>query len=298
MLEFGTLAKIGSAGFVSADVDRLAEYYRDVVGFSETHRGGDAVYLTSGQDHHTVALRKGDRDGLSYISFQLAGDVTLEEAADAISASGVQAELKSDAEPGISQLLEFDDPEGNTLRLYKEIELSGAGYSGRGVGPQKLGHVCVRADDVVALCEWYEQVLGFRWSDWIGDFFVFVRLGADHHTLNLLKGPAHGNVLHHIAYELQDWNDVQPACDVLSRGGYKLVWGPGRHGPGHNIYTYHRDPDGHLVELFCQLDVMNEGLGQFEHRPWHEDNPQRPKRWTPDPLAPNRWGITPPDGFM
>jgi catechol 2,3-dioxygenase-like lactoylglutathione lyase family enzyme len=298
MLEFGKLAKIGNAGFVTADLDRLAAYYRDVIGFSETERSADTVYLTSGQDHHTVALRKGDQDELSYISFQLAGDVTLEEAADALAASGVDSELKSDAEPGISQLLEFDDPEGNTLRIFKETALSGAGFSGRGIGPQKLGHICIRSDDVPGLCEWYEQVLGFRWSDWIGDFFVFVRLGADHHTVNLLKGPAHGNVLHHIAYELRDFNHVQPACDELFRNGFKLVWGPGRHGPGHNIYTYHRDPDGHLVELFCQLDVVNERLGEFEPRPWHEDNPQRPKRWTPDPLAPNRWGITPPDGFM
>lgn len=298
MLEFGQLAKVGNAGFVTADLDRLADYYRDVIGLSERVRTDNGAYLTSGQDHHTVALRRGDENGLSHMSFQLAGDMTLEEAASALSDSGVETELKSDAEPGISQLLEFEDPEGNTLRLYKEIEPAGAGYSGRGIGPRKLGHICIRSDDVAALCDWYEQTLGFRWSDWIGDFFVFIRLGADHHTVNLLKGPAHGNVLHHIAYELQDWSQVQPACDTLYRHGYKLVWGPGRHGPGHNIYTYHQDPDGNLVELFCQLDVMNEALGEFEPRPWHEDNPQRPKRWTPDPLAPNRWGITPPEGFM
>jgi catechol-2,3-dioxygenase len=298
MLDFGRLAKVGSAGFTTTDLDRLAGYYRDVIGFSETVRTDDGVYLASGHDHHTVALRKGDEDGLSYMSFQLAGDMTLQEAADALSESGVETELKSDAEPGIPELLEFRDPEGNTLRLYSEIEQGGAGVSGRGIGPHKLGHICIRADDVTALCDWYEQTLGFRWSDWIGDFFVFIRLNADHHTVNLLKGPAHGNVLHHIAYELRDWAAVQPACDRLYQEGYKLVWGPGRHGPGHNIYTYHQDPDGNMVELFCQLDVMNESLGEFEHRPWHEDNPQRPKRWTPDPLAPNRWGITPPDGFM
>ena len=29
----------------------------------------------------------------------------------------------------------------------------------------------------------------------------------------------------------------------------QLLWGPVRHGPGHNIATYHRNPDGYLIEL-------------------------------------------------
>jgi catechol 2,3-dioxygenase-like lactoylglutathione lyase family enzyme len=298
MLRFGTLAKLGNAGFITRDVDRAADYYRDVIGFTETGRDRAGAYLTSGQDHHTVAIAKGDEDRLAYMSFQLGGDVSLEEAKSLLAEAGTGAELKADATPGIAQLLELRDPEGNLLRVYKEAAASEAGFSGRGIQPLKLGHICVRADDVPALSDWYETVLGMRWSDWIGDFFVFLRLGADHHSVNLLKGPANGNVIHHVAYELRDFAHVQPACDQLARHGHSLVWGPGRHGPGHNVYTYHRDPDGHLVELFCQLDVMNEKAAAFEPRPWHEDNPQRPKRWTPDPLAPNRWGIGPPDGFM
>ena len=32
------------------------------------------------------------------------------------------------------------------------------------------------------------------------------------------------------------------ACDYLSLNGYKLLWGPGRHGIGHNLFAYHRAP--------------------------------------------------------
>jgi hypothetical protein len=118
-------------------------------------------------------------------------------------------------------------------------------------------------------------------------------------TLNLLKGEHAGNVLHHFAYELRDFADVQPAVDTLMRHGYPLDWGPGRHGPGHNIFTYHRGAAGHIVELFTQLDVMlDEELGHFDPRPWHEDRPQRPKVWEPAPLVPNRWGPPPPDWFL
>jgi catechol-2,3-dioxygenase len=299
MLEFGGIARVAQAGFETTNLDALADYYRETLGFTETLRDGGASYLTTGEDHHTVVLREGANDALTHIAFQLGDGVSIADARSALAESGVEAELRTDAEPGLPEFIEFSDPEGNTLRLFSEVEESNGGATANGgVRPRKFGHICVRAADVPAVCGWYETVLGFRWSDWIGDFFVFVRCGSDHHVLNLLKGGQAGNVLHHIAYELEDWDRIRPACDLLSKRGYPLVWGPGRHGPGHNVYTYHRDPDGHLVELFTDLDVMDEEAGRFEPRPWHEDDPQRPKRWTPDPLAPNRWGIGPPDGFM
>jgi catechol-2,3-dioxygenase len=293
-----SIAKLGHAGFTATDVEALAGYYDTVLGFTETERADGAVYLTTSEDHHTVALHAGDEDQITHLAFQLGPATSLEDAQRHLGEHGTKADIRSDAEPGIARLLEFQDPEGNTLQFYEQAQLVDSGFSDHGIRPHKLGHICLRAHDVPKLTEWYETVLGFKWSDWIADFFVFIRCGPDHHTLNLLKGERAGNVLHHIAYELRDWAHVQPACDVLFQHGYKLEWGPGRHGPGHNIFTYHKDPGGNVIELFTQLDVMNEELGHFEPRPWHEDRPQRPKRWTPDPLAPNRWGILPPPDFM
>jgi hypothetical protein len=75
-----------------------------------------------------------------------------------------------------------------------------------------------------------------------------------------------------------------------------IIWGPLRHGPGHNIATYHRNPDEQVVEFFCELDQMkDEELGYFEPRPWHHDTPQRPKQWTPGKTT--VWGPSPEDDF-
>jgi hypothetical protein len=94
---------------------------------------------------------------------------------------------------------------------------------------------------------------------------------------------------------LRDWGHIQTACDFLSVNGFKLLWGPGRHGIGHNLFTYHRSPAGLITELYAELDRMNEDLGYFEPRPWHRDHPQRPKVWARDPEASNLWGIMPTD---
>ena len=156
--------------------------------------------------------------------------------------------------------------------------------------PHKLGHVAFHVADVKHITNFYCDVLGFRVSDWMGDFFSFLRCGPDHHTINLMETGSNRHF--HTAFELRDWSHLQTACDYLSLNGYKLLWGPGRHGIGHNLFAYHRAPNGLITELFAELDRMkDEELGYFEPRPWHRDKPQKPKVWPKDPYAANLWGI-------
>ena len=73
--------------------------------------------------------------------------------------------------------------------------------------------------------------------------------------------------MHHIAFELKDWAHIQAACDFLGLNKMPLIWGPGRHGPGHNIYTYHRNPDDQIVEMFTELDKMLDEVARLFRSP-------------------------------
>src|SRR5262249_61938148 len=108
----------------------------------------------------------------------------------------------------------------------------------------------------------------------IADCFVSLPTNPDHHTVNFIK--ASTAELHHIAFELKDISHMQNACEMFATKKIKLLWGPVRHGPGHNVATYHRNPDDHTVELYIELDQMkDEELGYFDPRPRH---PHRQKR--------------------
>jgi hypothetical protein len=124
------------------------------------------------------------------------------------------------------------------------------------------------------------------------EFFYFLRCGADHHTINLLAGDY--SAVQHFAFELADVSHISAACDALAREQEEILWGPLRHGCGHNIAIYHFDPEGLIIEHSAEFDRMsNEGLGYFDPRPYHEDHPQYPKMW--DPKAASRvWGRFPP----
>ena len=130
-----------------------------------------------------------------------------------------------------------------------------------------------------------------RWLQglhWIEDWFVFMRCNADHHTVNFIKGD---NIeMHHMAFELKDMSHMQNACEMFAMKKIRILWGPLRHGPGHNVATYHRNPDEHTVELYIELDQMkDEELGYFDPRPWHEDRPQRPRNWEYEDSPRNKW---------
>lgn len=293
----GAIRKISHASYDTPDLDAMAEYYTDVLGLTLSAREKDTVFLASAIDHHSVVLRKGDHAICSRIGFQIGPDDDLDAFEAHVKSFGIATWRKTDPEPTISEMLIFDDFKGTKMEVFRRPEAQPQAYAEKGVIPHKLGHVAFHVEDVKAAAKFYCDVMGFRESDWMADFFAFLRCGPDHHTINLVGTGV--NKHHHSAFELKDWAHMQSACDILSQKGYRIIWGPGRHGVGHNLFIYHAAPNGLTVELFAELDrIADEELGYFEPRPWHRDRPQKPKVWELSPGAANLWGPAPPEDFM
>jgi catechol 2,3-dioxygenase-like lactoylglutathione lyase family enzyme len=289
--------KISHASYETPDLEKQVEYYTEVLGLTLISKERDAAYLASTNEHHSVILRKGTQPRCARLGFQLGADDDLDAFEKQTAAQGLTTSRKRDAEPTISDMVVFEDPKGTVMEVFKRPQFQHQSFRSAGIVPHKLGHVAFHVTDVKAVTRFYCDVLGFRVSDWMGDYFSFLRCGPDHHTINLVET---GSDRHfHTAFELRDWAHIQSACDFLSKHGYKILWGPGRHGIGHNLFTYHRSPNGLITELFAELDQMkDEALGYFEPRPWHRDNPQVPKIWPKTPDAANLWGPMPPDEMM
>ena len=290
------VSKIAHATYETPDLDRQTEYYTEIMGLTLAGKDKDTVYLASTVDHHCIVLRRGAQAQCIQLSFQIPTDADLGDFEKQVAAHGVKTQRKKDPEPSVTDAVMFADAKGTTIEVFKREAFSQQKFQNKGIVPFKLGHVAFHVTDVAKVTKFYLDVLGFRESDWIGDFFSFLRCGPDHHTINLMETGANRHF--HTAFELRDWAHLHDACDYLSLNGYKLLWGPGRHGAGHNLFAYHRAPNGLIIETFAELDRMNEELGYFEPRPWHRDHPQRPKRWEKDPAASNLWGIMPTDEMM
>jgi len=289
--------RIAHADFDTPDIERQVAYYTEILGLTLVAKEKDVAYLANTNDNHSVVLRRAAEARCTRLAFQLAPHDDLAAFRKQVEAHGIKVESKKDPEPTIPEMLTFEDTKGTVMEVFREREPAPQRFGEKGIVPLKLGHVAFNVVNVKKASDFYCDVLGFRVSDWMADFFVFLRCSPDHHTINLVDSQR--SKMHHIAFELRNWGHLQTACDFLATKGYPLIWGPGRHGIGHNLFAYHRNPDGQIVELFAELDRINdEELGYFEPRPWHKDRPQKPKVWAKDPSASNIWGIMPPSDFL
>jgi len=283
------VSKLGYVGFETPEVDRLVEYYTTVLDFRLVESSAQGAFLTTGTDHHCVVVTKGDAKARTAVGYEIWED--LDDAARRLKEAGYQTQRRRDIAPGTPDVLVLDEPDtGVPLHLMTAQDPSGVtGYTP--LRPTKLGHVAAFTPALAPQQEFYQDLLGFRWSDTVGDFFVFLRCNGDHHAANFMASKKFSG-MHHIAYEMRDPNHLITMLDHLAQHEYRLHWGPGRHGPGHNLFTYHRDPDGNTIELFTQIDVVHdEAKGHWEPRPWHEEYPMGPKTWEVDIATANQWGI-------
>jgi catechol 2,3-dioxygenase-like lactoylglutathione lyase family enzyme len=287
--------RLGHATFETPDLDKAIDYYTRVMGLVVAAREKNRAFLTSKIGLLVVQLDRADAPACVKLSFEVAPDSDFADIARHLSAQGIKSEQRSDSVPGLSKVLAFKDPKGTTIELFSEWGYLGKHHQVFGAGPLKLGHVAFLVHDPQAIADFYERVLGFRVSDWIEDFFVFMRCGPDHHSVNFLRGKSQR--LHHFALELKDFAHMQHACEIFAHKKMPIIWGPLRHGPGHNVATYHRNHDDQVVEFYIELDQMkDEELGYFEPRPWHHDTPQRPKVW--DRTSTTVWGPPPTPDFL
>ncbi|MGH6767998.1 MAG: VOC family protein [Xanthobacteraceae bacterium] len=290
--------RISHATFETPDLEAQIDHFTKVTGLAVAARERDRALLTCKVGQLVMQLVKGEHPRCAKLAFQVEKGSDFGEIARWLSSQGIKSELRSDDIPGMSKLLAFEDIKGTTIELLTEWDYLTPNQSVIGVGPVKLGHVAFVTPDVQAVADFYQRILGFRVSDWIEDIFVFMRCNPDHHTVNFLKGKRAN--LHHIAFQLRDFSHLENGCDVLFQHQIPIIWGPLRHGPGHNVSIYHRNHDQQVIEFFAELDQMlDEELGFFDPRPWHEDRPQRPKVWTRANRSKAGWGPPPsPDWHM
>lgn len=286
------VTRLGYATIQTPDLPQQVEHFQHVLGLTLVDTEPGRAFLATPAGRLAIVLEHGDVSRTTKLAFEVSPETPAREVQRHLGALGVTSEARSDALPGLTTSVAFNDVKGTGIELFSGDEfLPRAAAGGDAISPLKLGHVAFVVPDPRAAEAFYRDVLGFRTSDWIGDQFVFLRCSPDHHTVNFVRGDGPAR-MHHIAFELRDRSELVTACDQLGAAQREILWGPLRHGPGHNLATYHHTPDEQVVELFVEMDRMyDEERCYFEPRPWHEDLPQRPKTWPRENA--NMWGVAP-----
>ncbi len=129
---------------------------------------------------------------------------------------------------------------------------------------RKLGHVVYRVSNLERSVKWYTEILNFRISDVNENGLVFLNTCGDHHTIALGQAPAGESAkqgekeqlgLGHFAMEVASLDELFEIRDFLKQEGVIIV-AEGRRGPGCNTGVEFLDPDGYMIELYCNMDQI------------------------------------------
>lgn len=277
--------QLGYVALGSPDIERTKEHYLQNLGMTEMARGDDgSAYLSIGYNHHDLVLLPAKQKSLLHLGFQLKPHIAIGDFAREAREFGLAATVKSDSQPGVAEVVEVEAPGGITIQFYGAIDAPAPGFKQTGASPLRLGHVAVISPDGDKLIRFFQDFLGFWFTDDIAGIANFLTCNRDHHVVNIVKAPE--SRVHHIAFELRDSSCHALAADALRAAGVDLLWGPSRHTAGHNVAAYHHDPDKVMLEFYTEMDTFIPELGICEPRPWHEQLPMKPKTW----MALNAWG--------
>lgn len=272
-------AHLSHVALGAADVVATRRFYEDHVGLSvieQTPQG--ALRLGLGRGDHVLEVGPGE--GLDHFGLELEDDAALDALGARLEAHGT-ATAWTQAAGNHPRALCFSDPDGHRVELHGRIDRAGEGLGGAGRRPVRMHHITLSTEDVPSLVDFYVSVLGFVVSDRMGDRFMWLRCNHEHHTVAIVEGPAGG--LDHYCYEVVDWDDLRMWCDELAAGDAQVTWGPGRHGPGNNLFIMFDDPDGAHIELSCDMERFWDGNVAYP----------APRDWAPGRHALNLWGPEP-----
>lgn len=210
-----TPVAISRIGLRARDAERLAGFYRAVLGLEELGRAGDTIHLgVEGRElleiEGSPAFRPDDPHaaGLYHTAFLLRSRADLarwvRHAAEArVAIDGASDHL-------VSEAIYLDDPEGNGIEIYVDRDRSLWSHDENGVrmaterldfeslmaepgvddanwagAPQGtvIGHVHLRVGDPAAAEKWWYEAQGFDTMAHYGGQAVFLSSGGYHHHI-------------------------------------------------------------------------------------------------------------------
>jgi catechol 2,3-dioxygenase-like lactoylglutathione lyase family enzyme len=246
----------------SPDPERLARFYANLLG-DAADLVAEEQWLVHGPGRALV-VGKGVAAAVPYFALEMQDDRHLGAYAGVLDDAGI---VRTPCAPPLFERGAFaiTDPDGRQIVFgVSRPRFSGDGARGR------LQHFVCATTRLAELLAFYRDRLGMLESDRVleGEALsaCFLRSDPEHHSFAAFRAPE-GRADHH-CYETDGWLDIRDWADRMGRLGIPLWWGPGRHGPGNNLFFMVEDPEGHKVEFSAELELMPPGMA---HRTWpHE----------------------------
>lgn len=271
------------------DYGKLVNFYGSTWGLRPVADDTGVTFFAAeaSTEQFVFRVREADERRVDLIAFAVSTPAEVDRLCERLGRDGVRIDRTPQPliTPGGGYGFRFFDPDGRLVEISCEVGTRQAReLAEREDIPSRLSHVVFNTANLAAVIAFYERYLGFRVSDWVADRMVFMRCQRDHHTLGFAAA-GHAS-LNHVSFEMRGIEEYMRGTGRMMRSGFPVLWGPGRHGPGDNTFSYFRSPDGNVVEYTTALMQVDEDT-------WV------PCRWEPDGEEADQWGTANPiDEFI
>lgn len=281
---------IGLVHLTVGDLDRVAGFYREVIGFKEAHRADHRTVFLSATGaypfHIGLTGDAGARPrlrrtaGLYHCAILLPSRADLGRLLQHL--LDVEWPIQGASDHGVSEAAYFADPEGNGIEIYADrprerwtfirdglimptkpmdVDAVLAEGEGRweGLPPEtRVGHVHLQVSDLARAEAFYSKVIGFEVTVRVYPGALFFAAGGYHHHVgvNIWAGtdlvPASPEIrgLRHFTVRLPDRAALAEAVVRLRDAG---AW-PEAYDHGPMLAVYARDPDAITLALTVDAD--------------------------------------------
>jgi 2,3-dihydroxy-p-cumate/2,3-dihydroxybenzoate 3,4-dioxygenase len=248
-------------------------------GLVEVGTRGDTTYLRSTAPlHYAVAVTEGP--GHAVVSATIIGSrAEIEAVWERVKKAGLGHGPWIDRfdEPGGGSGFYVAGPEGEPYRFLVERDPAPVELPTDGARPIRVAHVVFNTKDREAATRVLTGTFGFKLSDQTR-IMNFLRCDDLHHVIAYADSKQ--ATLNHIAFEMKDTDSVMRGMGRLKDTGHASVWGPGRHGPGNNVFAYFVSPFGACLEYTAEIQRVDDSYPTGTPESW---------KWPPNRT--DHWGI-------
>lgn len=277
------ITALGYIGLCTPQRDAWPDFASTVLGMEVVSDDSDRfIRLRMDEKQQRYLIERGDRAGLSFAGFEVAGAAELEAVGCLLEKAGLKPMPGSEEElhgRGVTAFLWVRDPDGHRVEFFYGLRnaetpfLPGKPIGGFRTGALGMGHIVLNTPNFQAMETFYRHVLGFRMSDFHEEPFpaAFMHVNERHHSLALIgaDGPPR---IHHLMCEYVHFDDVGRAYDAALESPDSIAVSLGRHLNDHVISFYTRTPDDFFIEMGWAGRLIHEG-------------------WVPEELdSPSLWG--------
>lgn len=259
------------------------EFLQNPWGLVDAGTRGDTTFLRATEAHaYVIAVKQAGADAFTSATFT-GSKAEIEGLFGRVQKAGMRhtAWINEFDEPGRGAGFTVEGPEGQPLRFVAEkdrTEMLPADPN----RPLQLAHVVFNTLDRDAGTRTMVDVFGFKLSD-VTRTMNFIRCDNLHHVLAYVGGAALSS-LNHIAFEMVNLEAVMRGIGRMMDTGMTQAWGPGRHGPGNNVFAYFIAPFGACIEYTSDVQRVDDSYRTGSPEDW---------KWPPNRI--DQWGIAKPD---